>query len=120
MPDSTPAETWFAEWWDGTGAIMPSKTLLARIELIHQAGIAAYGAGRDAERERIMEIIAAEGNRLVAAAIARMPPGALDEELTGLDILGQVVRGSAIASLARRLPDLLKAADLSARPGRRH
>ena len=38
------AEAAFSDWWDETGAIMPSAGILARIELIHQAALVGWAA----------------------------------------------------------------------------
>jgi hypothetical protein len=76
MSDTTPVadsgqhsepEEAFRQWWDGTTATMRSATLLARIELVHQAGLAMYERGRADERQRLATVVSAEQFRKLAA-----------------------------------------------------
>lgn len=56
-----------------------------------------------AVQARIIGLIEAEGKRLTNAAILHMAGSALDDG----QMINQVIRGSTIGNLAKRLPDLI-------------
>lgn len=78
-------------------------TLIAQ-EAATEALAAAGPLITEAEQAHCVRVVAAEGQRLTQAAMQRMAMDQLDDD----QMVTQVLRGSTIGNLARRLPDMLR------------